>query len=185
MAFRIVQIIVDIFSSLIANVTVEGIEKIPAKGGCIVTANHIGRLEVILTYAMLPRTDLIMLAAEKYQKYAIFRWLARKLDVVWVDRYNADLHTVREVLKRLNRGMIFVVAPEGTRSKTEALQPARQGAAYLASKSGVPIIPVGVTGTEDRVVKDNLKHFRRSKVRVVVGEQFALPPLPKENRDEV
>lgn len=184
MAFRIVQIIVDIVSSLIANVTVEGIEKIPTKGGCIVAANHIGRLEVFLTYAMLPRTDLIMLAAEKYHKYAFFRWLARKLDVVWVDRYNADLRTVREVLKRLNRGMIFTVAPEGTRSKTEALQPARQGAAYLASKSGVPIIPVGVTGTEDRLVKDNLKHFRRSKVRVVVGEPFILPPLPKENRDE-
>jgi 1-acyl-sn-glycerol-3-phosphate acyltransferase len=170
---------------LITNVTVEGIEQIPEKGGCIVAGNHIGRLEVILTYAILPRTDLIMLAAEKYRKYAFFRWLARQLDVVWVDRYNADLRTVREVLKRLNQGMIFTVAPEGTRSKTEALQAARSGAAYLASKAGVPVIPVGVIGTEDRVVKDNLKHFRRSQVHVVVGEPFRLPPLPRENRDEV
>lgn len=185
MAFRVIQTILRLFAKLIADVTIEGVERIPETGGCIVAANHIGRLEVILTYAMLPRTDLIMLAAEKYHKYAFFRWLAKKLDVVWVDRYNADLRTVREVLKRLNQGMIFTVAPEGTRSQTEALQPARPGAAYLASKAGVPIIPVGVTGTEDRVVKDNLKHFRRSRVRTVVGEPFMLPPLPKENRDEV
>lgn len=185
MALRIFNALMRSIIYLVGKITIEGVERIPKTGGCIVATNHLGRLEVLGAFAIMPRTDLIMVAAEKYRKYAFFRWLAHQLDVVWVDRYNADLHTVREVLKRLNQGMIFTVAPEGTRSKTEALQPARPGAAYLASKAGVPIIPVGVTGTEDRVVKENLKHLRRSEIHVRVGEPFMLPPIPRENRDEV
>ena len=67
--------------------------------------------------------------------------------------------------RRLLRGRSVAIFPEGDLSPAEGgcCRP-RTGAARLALLTGVPIIPVGVTGTEDRVVKDNLKHFRRSKV---------------------
>lgn len=185
MAHRIFQFILRIITGLISKVEIEGLEKLPPTGGCIVAGNHIGRLEVLLFYVVLPRSDVIMIAAEKYEKYAFFRWLARQLDVVFVDRYNADVRTVREVLKRLKRGMVFAVAPEGTRSKTASLQPARPGTAYIASKAQVPIYPVGIIGTEDRLVKDNLKHLRRTQVRAWIGDPFTIPPLPRENRDRV
>jgi 1-acyl-sn-glycerol-3-phosphate acyltransferase len=183
MTFRLIQWFLRLITRVVANVELRNLDRIPAQGGCIIASNHLGRLEVILVYSMLPRNDLIMIAAEKYAKYGFFRWLARQVDAVFVDRFNADLRTVREVLKRLKQGMVFVVAPEGTRSKTEALQPGRPGAAYIAAKAGVPVVPVGVIGTEDRVVKNNLKRLRRSKVVVQVGEPFSLPPLPSENRD--
>jgi 1-acyl-sn-glycerol-3-phosphate acyltransferase len=77
-----------------------------------------------------------------------------------------------------------VIAPEGTRSKIEALQEARPGVAYFASKTGTPVIPVALTGTEDRVVKDNLKHFRRSKIIIRAGKPFILPSLRGQDRDE-
>jgi 1-acyl-sn-glycerol-3-phosphate acyltransferase len=76
-----------------------------------------------------------------------------------------------------------VIAPEGTRSKVEALQEARPGVAYFASKTGMPVIPIALTGTEDRVVKDNLKHFRRSKIVVRAGKPFVLPSLRGQDRD--
>lgn len=183
MAHRIFQLFLRIVTGLISKVKIEGLEKIPKTGACIVAGNHIGRLEVLLFYVVLQRSDVIMIAAEKYEKYAFFRWLARQLDVVFVDRYNADVRTVREVLKRLKRGMVFAVAPEGTRSKTASLQPARPGTAYIASKAQVPVYPVGITGTEDRLVKDNLKRLRRTQVFARVGDPFTLPPLPRDDRE--
>jgi 1-acyl-sn-glycerol-3-phosphate acyltransferase len=185
MVRKLVKWITRLLAFLTARVEISGLDKIPESGGCIVASNHIGRLEVLLVYAFLPRSDIILIAAEKYRKYGVFRWLVDRMDAVWVERFNADLHAVREVLKRLKQGEVFVIAPEGTRSKTEALQPARPGAAYLASKSGVPIFPVGVVGTEDRIVRENLKRLRRSRVRTVIGDPFVLPEPPKGNRDAV
>jgi 1-acyl-sn-glycerol-3-phosphate acyltransferase len=80
---------------------------------------------------------------------------------------------------------ILVIAPEGTRSRTGALIEARPGVSYLATKLGRPIVPVGITGTEDKNLLDHLKKLRRSHITVTAGEPFILPPLPRENRDEV
>jgi 1-acyl-sn-glycerol-3-phosphate acyltransferase len=184
MAYRFIQSVIRLIAWLVAKVEILNLDRIPSTGGCIIAANHIGRLEVLLVYAMLPRSDIILIAAEKYRKYAFFRWLGKQVDAIWVERFNADLHAVREVLKRLKDGKVFVVAPEGTRSKTASLQPGRPGTAYLAAKSGVPVVPVGVIGTEDCVVRANLKRLRRSKVTVRIGVPFTLPPVPKGNKDE-
>jgi 1-acyl-sn-glycerol-3-phosphate acyltransferase len=78
----------------------------------------------------------------------------------------------------MQKGGLMVIAPEGTRSKTEALQQAKMGAAFLAGKSGYPVLPVALTGTEDRGVLENLKKFRRSKIKVVAGNLFQVD-LPK------
>jgi 1-acyl-sn-glycerol-3-phosphate acyltransferase len=70
----------------------------------------------------------------------------------------------------MKQGGLFVIAPEGTRSKTEALQEGKMGVAFLAGKSGYPVLPVALTGTEDRGVVENLKHFRRAKITVNIGD---------------
>ena len=77
----------------------------------------------------------------------------RSLNGTWIDRYNADFGAIRTVLRRLKAGGILAIAPEGTRSETESLIIGKHGTAFLGLKSQVPIIPVGITGTEDRVVK--------------------------------
>jgi len=79
---------------------------------------------------------------------------------------------------------ILVIAPEGTRSRTGALIQAKPGASYLATKLNRPIVPVGITGTEDEILLDNLKKLRRSHFIVTAGPIFSLPPLPRENREE-
>ena len=171
---RIFQFFVRLIIHLIARVEVVGFEYMPV-GGFVVASNHIGRLDAALAYFILDRPDIIMVVAEKYQKYAIFRWLVRLTNGMFVDRYNADIHAIRETLRRLQQGQVFTITPEGTRSRSGNLIEARPGAIYLAWKAGVPVLPVAVTGTEDAVLVERLKHFKRLRIRIVAGEPFTLP----------
>jgi 1-acyl-sn-glycerol-3-phosphate acyltransferase len=184
MIYRLVRIFINIVVKLTMKIEVEGLERVPQSGSFIATANHLGRLDAVLVWYFLKRADIIVIVAEKYQDNAFLRWFTHQLNAIFVDRYNADVSTMRQVLDRLKKGEVFVVAPEGTRSPTGALIEARQGAAYIAAKSGLPILPVGVTGTEDRMAKQQLKRLRRMRVRGRVGELYTLPPLPRENRDQ-
>jgi 1-acyl-sn-glycerol-3-phosphate acyltransferase len=79
---------------------------------------------------------------------------------------------------------ILVIAPEGTRSRTGALIEAKPGVSYLATKLNRPIVPVALTGTEDKALFGNLKRLRRAHITVTAGPAFTLPPLPRQNRDE-
>ncbi len=176
MIFRIGRFLVRLLYRLIARIEVVGAEHIPAAGGIVAVTNHVGRLDVGLPYYLVDRADIIIIVAEKYRKYAVARALAHAVDGIWVDRFNADLTAVRTCLRRLANGGALVIAPEGTRSATGNLIRARSGASFLAAKSGVPIVPVAIRGTEDAVVKAHLKQLRRLEIVVRIGTPFHLPP---------
>jgi len=178
MTFKITRFFIRLLYRLITRIQVVGAEHIPASGGMVAVTNHVGRLDAGIPYCLIDRDDIIMLVAEKYREAAIFRWLATVLDGVWVDRFNADMAAVRTCLRRLKQGGVLVIAPEGTRSVTGNLIPARSGAGFLAAKAGAPILPTAVIGTEDAVVKARLKRLRRVNVSVHFGEAFRLPPRP-------
>jgi 1-acyl-sn-glycerol-3-phosphate acyltransferase len=167
---------------LIADVEVIGYENLPKMGGCIAASNHLGRLDPILGYILTDRDDIVMFVAEKYQKYAVFRWLGRRVDAVWLNRYQTDFRALRLAQKRLRQGELLPMAPEGTRSHTGALIEGKGGAAYLAAKTGVPIVPVGVTGTGDREIIWRLRRLQRLHITVHAGEPFTLPSLDRKNR---
>jgi 1-acyl-sn-glycerol-3-phosphate acyltransferase len=84
----------------------------------------------------------------------------------------------------LKEGHVLVIAPEGTRSQTGALIEGRSGASYLAAQSGVPVIPVGIHGSEDQVVGANLRRLRRTTIIARVGKPFQLPPLKRGQREQ-
>jgi len=178
MTYRLTRFLIRLLYRLVTRVEVIGAEHVPASGGMVAVTNHVGRLDAGIPYCLLDRPDIIMLVAEKYRQMALWRWLARALDGVWVDRFNADLAAVRTCLRRLKKGGVLVIAPEGTRSTTGNLIPARSGAGFLAAKAGVPILPTAVTGTEDAVVRARLKRLRRVEVLVRFGAAFQLPPRP-------
>jgi 1-acyl-sn-glycerol-3-phosphate acyltransferase len=183
---RIFQFFIRLLMNLIARVEVIGFDKLPSTGGYIIAANHIGRLDAAIAYYIIDRPDVIMVVAEKYEKYAIFRWLVRLTNGMFIDRQNADIGAIRETLRRIQKGGVFTITPEGTRSKSGNLIEAKPGAIYLAWKSGVPVLPVALTGTEDAVVVDRLKHFKRLRIKVVAGDFFTLPTEVKgRDRDAV
>ena len=167
----------------IGRVELIGWENIPAKRGYVIAANHIGRLDAALAYYIFDRRDIIMVVAEKYEKYAFFRWLVRITNGMFIDRYNADIGAIRAILRRLKQGELLAITPEGTRSRSGNLIEAKPGGIYLAWKAGVPILPTAITGTEDSVVKDRLKHFKRLQIKAVAGQPFTLPPIEGNDRD--
>jgi len=183
MLFSIIRIFDRLLLRLLARLEVENLENLPTRGAYIAVANHMGRLDAALVYDVIKRRDIIIFVAEKYRRYALIRWIVRQLDAIWLDRYNADIAALREVLARLKKGWALAMAPEGTRSKTGTLLPGRPGASYLAAKSGVLVIPVGGIGTEDWRVKQNLRRLRRTEVLLRVGKPFTLPPLPVKDRE--
>jgi len=183
LGYRLVHRGAKILTTLLARVEVLGWENLPKQGAYIATANHLGRLEIVLVYYLLDREDVILIIAEKYRRSAFWRWLARQVDAIFIDRYNADITAMREVLKRLKKGGVLAIAPEGTRSKSGVLIEGHFGAAYLASKSGVPIVPVGVTGSEDEVVLQRFKRLKRAQIVLKIGKPYTLPPLNNRERE--
>ena len=171
------------FVNLIADVKVVGLENIPSSGAFVITTNHLGLLDAALLYYVLERTDVFVPIAEKWEKNAFFRWVAKYANFVFIDRYNPDIKALRKIIGLMEHGNILVIAPEGTRSLTAQMAEGKLGAGYLAAKLKRPILPAGIAGTEDKVVGANLKHFRRSKVVISAGKLFSLPPLPMKDRD--
>ena len=183
MNYRTLRSIVRFIMRLIADIELDGMEKLPA-GNVIVAANHLGRLDTAVILCVLDREDIIMAIAEKYKDHPLFGRIGRAVDAIWLNRFEADFSALRQILERMKQGGLFVIAPEGTRSKTEAMQKGKMGAAFLASKSGYPVLPVAVTGTEDRLILQNLKRFRRSKITVKAGDLFYIEIPKGKGREE-
>jgi 1-acyl-sn-glycerol-3-phosphate acyltransferase len=133
---------------------------------------------------ILDREDIIMPVAEKYRDHPLFGAIGRAANAVWLNRFDADYSALRQILDRMKTGGILVIAPEGTRSKTETLQPGKMGVAFLASKSGYPVLPVATTGTEDRRVIENLKRFRRLKITVTAADLLTIDIPKGKGREE-
>lgn len=185
MIYRLVRFLNSLLLRIILHLEIIGSEKVPTLGAFIVVANHLGALDPMLVYYLLDRQDIIMMVAEHHSKYAYRRWLVSSVGAIFVDRYRADYAVLREVLQRLNEGGVLIIAPEGTRSKGGRLLPGQDGAAYLGAKTGIPILPVSVIGSEDRQLIANLKRFKRTRITIRVGDLFTLQPLPKENRENI
>lgn len=183
MMYRVIRILDRWLVRMLTRLEVEGFERVPREGAYIATGNHLGVLDPVLVYYLLDRRDIIMLVAEKYRRFTLARWLVKSVDAIFVERFSADFAVMREVLTRLRAGGVLIIAPEGTRSKSGGLQAGRSGAAYLAAKAQVPVLPVAVIGSEDQRLFASLKRLRRALVTIRIGEMFFLPPLPGEDRE--
>lgn len=183
MFLRALRILCRGILKVIASVDIQGMENVPETGGALIISNHLGRLDAMLGVVLADRDDIILMIADKYEKYTFWRFLGNKLDAIWLNREEADFQALREVTRRLKAGGISGIAPEGTRSKAESLLPGKPGAAYIAAKTGVPVIPVALWGTEDRVVKERLSRLKRLDIHIRIGEPFTLPPLKRKERE--
>lgn len=181
---RFIVWLIRLIIALIGKVQRSGYENLPEKGGFVIAVNHLGFLDAPMAYYALDNWNLFIPVAEKWGDYAILRWLAKYLNAIFIDRFNPDLKSMREMMKRMEEGQTLVIAPEGTRARDEKMAQGKPGVAYLASKMGWTIVPVSISGTEDRLVIQNLRRFKRTPIKLTAGKSFTLPPFPKENREE-
>jgi len=171
--------------NLIARVEVRGYENLPKDSSFVIATNHLGFVDVPIAFYAIDRWDMFVVIGEKWRDVGLFRWVGKHFNFIFIDRFNPDIKALRKIISLMEENNILVIAPEGTRSRTGALIEAKPGVSYLAAKLKRPIVPVAITGTEDETILGNLKKLRRSHITLTAGLPFALPPLPKENRDEV
>jgi 1-acyl-sn-glycerol-3-phosphate acyltransferase len=132
------------FTLLVKLDGVEGMENVPSQGPAILMINHIAFVDPILVLHVLPRNIVPMAKTEVYD-YPLIGIFPKLWQVVPVHREEVDRQAIKQALEILRAGEILLVAPEGTRGT--ALQEGKEGVAYLASRSGAPVIPVAIQGT--------------------------------------
>ena len=157
-------------------------DRIPDEGALLLTTNHLSRLDTPLLMSITHRNDLVAIVAKKYQHNLILKFILEKIGtMVWMDRARLDFAAVREALNFLRHGAVVGIAPEGTRSRdSNGLLAGKQGAALIAARASVPIIPVGIIGSEK--ITSEWRHLRRPKVTVRVGEPYHLPEMDPDDR---
>ena len=171
--------------NLAARVEVKGYEYLPKEGSFVIATNHLGIADAPIAFYALDRWDMFVMVGEKWKEKAFFRFLGRYFNFIFIDRFNPDIKALRQVIHLMKENNILVIAPEGTRSRIGSLIEAKPGVSYLATKLNRPIVPVALTGTEDKVLFGSLKRFKRAHITITAGPAFTLPPLPRENRDEM
>ena len=168
---------------MITRIEARGYENLPEGGGFVIAVNHLGILDAPMAYYALDDWNLFIPVAEKWEKNPLLKWLGKHLNFIFIDRFNPDLKAMREMMRRMEAGQTLVISPEGTRARDEKMAQGKPGVAYLASKLGWKIVPVAISGSEDRIVKGNLKKFKRTTIKLTAGQAFTLPPFPSEGSE--
>jgi 1-acyl-sn-glycerol-3-phosphate acyltransferase len=152
---------------LLLRVDVRGLERVPREGALIVAISHSSFLDPLLAGAYLPR-DVIPMAKIEAFNYPVLGLIVRLYGAFPVRRGEADMSAFKTALRVLQDGSAIVMAPEGHRSETGALQQGREGAIMLSLRTGAPILPVAVWG--GKAFWRNLAHLRRTPMWFYVGE---------------
>ncbi len=153
---------------------VYGRENVPLKGPLIVAANHLNLADPPLLSASIPRRIVFMVKHEFYHSVRGARFI-RAFGAFPVHRGEMDREALRHAVRVLEQGLVLGMFPEGTRSPNAQLQQAHLGTALIALRSGAPILPVGINGTEKvKGVKEVV--FGHPHITVTIGQPFFLPP---------
>lgn len=152
---------------------VKGKDNIPRQGPLLVVANHLHLADPPIVSVSLGRKAIFM-AKEELFHHGVFGYILRGVGVFPVRRGQLDRQALRQAQQVLAEGLPLVIFPEATRSRQAQLQPAFSGAALIAVRNGVPILPVGITGTEK--IRGLAWLLRRPRITVNIGHPFSLPP---------
>jgi 1-acyl-sn-glycerol-3-phosphate acyltransferase len=147
--------------------SVKGLENIPAQGPGLLLMNHIGWIDPLVLINVVPR-HIVPLAKTEVYDYPVIGIFPRLWGVIPVQREGFDRQAVRSALAVLDEGEIVLVAPEGTRNPQ--LLKAKEGFAYLASRSVSPIIPVSIEGSPGYPTYRYSRLWRQSPVSVQFGQ---------------
>jgi len=181
--YIIAKCICWIIFKLIFRLRVTGEENIPKKGGFIIVANHSSLLDpVILGVSFRPK--VIFVAAAYLFEIHWLGYMLRKFNSIPVQRKN-DIKAIKQSLKILNRGGVLGIFPEGGIDRQKNNLPVRAGAAYLATKVGVPIVPIKIKGA-DKALPRGAKFIRSlNKIQVEIKKPIFCSRHTNKNKEIV
>jgi 1-acyl-sn-glycerol-3-phosphate acyltransferase len=159
-----------------------GKANMPRHTACIVVANHVNLLDSPLIGISLGRKGYFMAKSDLFHP-RIIGWLAEQFGAFPVARGRLNRRAGRTAVELLANGQALIIYPEGQRSPDGKLGPAYSGAALLALKSGVPIVPVGIIGTAQ--LKGKWWFLRRPKIAFNIGQPFTLATCPEKPTKEM
>lgn len=156
-----------------------GTENIPEKGPLILTANHFSFSDSIAMLHIAPPSIEMFSGANPAFTPWWGKLLPRLWGVLYVYRGTGSRQAIRDAESILNQGGFFGIFPEGG-AWAEMIRPARPGAAYLAARSGAPILPIGFTGFNEVLP---IRFRNQSKVTIRVGKPYQPAPVTGRGRE--
>lgn len=181
LTYRVLRSLLRLVAKIYFRLEVFGSERLPSEGGFILApGGHRSILDTPMISLAGPRV-LRYMGAETYFNVPGFGWFLRAMGGFPVQRAATDRAALRLAEWVLNNGEPLAVFPEGTRQEGPLIQPLKEGAAFLACRTGLPIVPVGVGGTERAMPKGRNYPLPR-KVTLVIGEPIRPAERPEGSR---
>ncbi len=174
---RVMKLLRHLVDRLV-NLKVVGGEYLQDGIAYIVATSHISRLDTPFLMLSTHRQDIIAMVAREYEKAPFFGWFLNKLGVIWISRDGYDMSAFRQASVCLKQNWIVGLAPEGTRSRTKQLLEGKPGAALLAIRNHVQVIPAAVLGSAS--INESFRHLKKAEVEVRFGEPFLLDEAQDE-----
>lgn len=172
-SYMLVRSAIRALMLVVMRTTVRGLEHLPKTGAAILVCNHIAAIDPAVLVGVLPRPITLMSKVENAR--GALRPFMRMVGAFTVRRGTADRRALELSRRVLEAGRLLCIFPEGTRSRTRALQPGRGGAALLALQTGAPIVPIGITGTQ-YVFMASFPWLGHPHVTVTIGCPFTPEP---------
>ncbi len=170
--YAMMRVVVGVFALGLFRLRCAHRERLPATGGYLLLSNHQSHLDPPLVGFVVPRR-VNYVARDTLFKNRFFAWLINSLDAIPIDREGLGLAGLKETMRRLKRGEIVLLFPEGTRTPDGELQPLRPGFSALVQRTGVPIVPVALDGAYQAWPR-KAKFPRPGRVQIVVGEPISV-----------
>lgn len=182
-AYFIVRNLVTGFCLTWCRMKVEGRDNIPPEGIFILAPTHRSILDTPISSGVTRRRMRFM-GADKWWSNKWFGKLLSMLGGFPVTRGSADREALKRCISLLEGGEPLVLFPEGERKSGPIVQPLFEGATYIAAKTGAPIIPVGIGGSEKAMPK-GAKFIHPKKLHVIIGAPITVPTVgtSKEQRE--
>jgi 1-acyl-sn-glycerol-3-phosphate acyltransferase len=166
---------------LLADFTVGGDDQIPEVAPYILAINHISLLDALVAFAVVPHQFAGVVAEGWAESPVVGRFMSWITTIFPVKAGATDPRAVSRATRWLRDGGVLLLAPEGRVSETRALLPGNPGLAYIASRSGAPVVPLAAWGQETAIGR--LMRLRRPRIDARVGAAIAVPRLPRDERD--
>jgi 1-acyl-sn-glycerol-3-phosphate acyltransferase len=166
---------------IVTNRDIRGTENIPRSGAVIFTCNHFSVGDPPILTGSFPRR-VVWMAKQELFDFPVFGKLYSMGGFISVRRFEGDLRAVRRSQAALRRGHVLGMFPEGTRSGGR-LGPGEPGTALIALRTGAPILPAAIWGTENVKLPRDL--FRKTRVHIRFGEPYRLAETTKVTKQQV
>jgi 1-acyl-sn-glycerol-3-phosphate acyltransferase len=170
----------------VMRVKVRGHHHLPKRGPCLLVGNHLSWFDPPILGAYVRRDIRFMTKAEALETWPL-NIILPPGDPIKVHRGRADRQALRQAEEHLKQGRFIIIYAEGTRSKSGMAQEARAGVVFLAQRTGAPIVPVAISGSE-RILSKRFPWYHRARVELTFGAPFELKdlgPVTRSNRDQL